>query len=566
MAALFQKGVFMAKQTIYNAGIYVRLSKDDERAGESLSIENQKLILTKYVAEQGWKIVDIYVDDGYSGTSFDRPAVQRLLEDAKSGKINLIIVKDLSRFGRNYIQVGQYIDYIFPTYNIRFIALNDNVDTANKDTTAMDMLPIMNVFNEWHAANTSKKIKAVIEANCKAGKYRTTFAPYGYVKGDDENHLPVVDEPAASVVRRIFQMRSQGISPRHIADTLNNEGVPIASDYLYAKMGKPNPRRTSHLWCAERIRTMINNPTYLGHLVQMKTTTVSYKNHKNVKKDPSEWIIVENTHEPLVSQEIWDKCREMEASVSQGKKTKTGFVAALSGLMFCADCGEKMRLGWNNTTNGSKKKPRKYVRHNFNCGRYNRHGKIACKSHYIKMKDMNALVLADIRSMAALVVEDESEARRQFLAYKEKQNAHQIEAEQKRLREGKTRLAELETLIPSIYEDKVLGKIPEAVCVNLLEKYQAEQRALSAEVKALEEKLSAVQKDEEDIEEFIRRLKKYTDVQELTREIALELIEYITVDEYAADRPRDIHIYYKLLEKPLPHKKYLVVDKDEETA
>ncbi|MGN0657245.1 MAG: recombinase family protein [Ruminiclostridium sp.] len=556
----------MAKQTTYNAGIYVRLSKDDERAGESLSIENQKLILTKYVAEQGWNIVDIYVDDGYSGTSFDRPAVIRLLDDAKAGKINLIIVKDLSRFGRNYIQVGQYIDYIFPTYNIRFIALNDNVDTADKDTTAMDMLPIMNVFNEWHAANTSKKIKAVIEANCKAGKYRTTFAPYGYVKGDDENHLPVVDEPAASVVRRIFQMRSQGISPRHIADTLNNEGVPIASDYLYAKMGKPNPRRTSHLWCAERIRTMINNPTYLGHLVQMKTTTVSYKNHKNVKKDPSEWIIVENTHEPLVSQEIWDKCREMEASVSQGKKTKTGFVAALSGLMFCADCGEKMRLGWNNTTNGSKKKPRKYVRHNFNCGRYNRHGKIACKSHYIKMKDINALVLADIRSMAALVVEDESEARRQFLAHKEKQNAHQTEAEQKRLREGKTRLAELETLIPSIYEDKVLGKIPEAVCVNLLEKYQTEQRALSAEVKALEEKLSAVQKDEQDVEEFIRRLKKYTDVQELTREIALELIEYITVDEYAADRPRDIHIYYKLLEKPLPHKKYLVVDKSEETA
>lgn len=556
----------MAKQTTYNAGIYVRLSKDDERAGESLSIENQKLILTKYVAEQGWNIVDIYVDDGYSGTSFDRPAVTRLLEDAKAGKINLIIVKDLSRFGRNYIQVGQYIDYIFPTYNIRFIALNDNVDTANKDTTAMDMLPIMNVFNEWHAANTSKKIKAVIEANCKAGKYRTTFAPYGYFKGDDENHLPVVDEPAASVVRRIFQMRSQGISPRHIADTLNNEGIPIASDYLYAKMGKPNPRRTSHLWCAERIRAMLNNPTYLGHLVQMKTTTVSYKNHKNVKKDPSEWIIVENTHEPLVSQEIWDKCREMEASVSQGKKTKTGFVAALSGLMFCADCGEKMRLGWNNTTNGSKKKPRKYVRHNFNCGRYNRHGKIACKSHYIKMKDMNALVLADIRSMAALVVEDENEARRQFLAHKEKQNAHQTEAEQKRLHEGKTRLADLEALIPSIYEDKVLGKIPEAVCVNLLEKYQAEQRALSAEVKALEARLSAVKRDEQDVEEFIRRLKKYTDVQELTREIALELIEYITVDEYAADRPRDIHIYYKLLEKPLPHKKYLVVNKSEETA
>ena len=183
----------MTKQSNYNAGIYVRLSQEDERAGESLSIENQKMILTKYVTEQGWTLVDVYVDDGYSGTDFNRPAVMQLLEDAKNGKINLIICKDLSRFGRNYIEVGQYVDYIFPTYNIRFIALNDNVDTANQNSAAMDMMPIVNIFNEWHCASTSKKIKAVIEANARAGKYRTTFAPYGYVKGDDPKHLPVVD-------------------------------------------------------------------------------------------------------------------------------------------------------------------------------------------------------------------------------------------------------------------------------------------------------------------------------------------------------------------------------------
>ena len=554
----------MSKQTVYNVGIYVRLSQEDMRAGESLSIENQKLILTKYVTEQGWNTYDIYVDDGFSGTDFNRPGVTRLFEDAKTGKINLIIVKDLSRFGRNYIQVGQYIDYIFPTYNIRFIALSDNVDTANKDTSAMDMMPIVNLFNEWHAASTSKKIRAVVEANGKAGKYRTTFAPYGYVKGDDENRLPVVDEPAASVVRRIFEMRSQGVSPYHIAEKLNDEKIPIPSDYLYAKLGKPNPRRTTHLWSAGVIRQIVRNPTYLGHLVQMKTTTVSYKNHKSVKKDPSEWVIVYNTHEPLVSQEIWDKCREVEESVSQGKKTKTGFVAPLSGLMFCADCGEKMRLGWNNTTNGSKKKPRKYVRHNFNCGRYNRQGKQGCPSHYIKMNDINALILADIRSMAALVLEDEEVARKQFLSKKEQVNSKQTAEEQKHLRDGQYRLAELEKLIPSIYEDKVLGKIPEDVCVNLLEKYQAEQKTLSEEVERLESKLNAVKQDENDVEEFIKRLKKYTDVQELTREMCLELIEYITVDEYSADRPRDIHIYYKLLEKPLPHKKFLEVDKGEE--
>lgn len=555
----------MSKQTIYNVGIYVRLSQEDMRAGESLSIENQKLILTKYVKEQGWNISDIYVDDGYSGTDFNRPGVSRLLEDAKTGKINLIIVKDLSRFGRNYIQVGQYIDYIFPTYNIRFIALSDNVDTANKDTSAMDMMPIVNLFNEWHAASTSKKIKAVIEANCKAGKYRATAAPFGYIKGDDENHLPVVDEPAASVVRRIFEMRSQGISPRHIADTLNEEKIPIPSDYYYARLGKPNPRRTSHLWCTERITTICKNPTYLGHLVQMRTTTVSYKNHKVVKRSEEEMVIIKNTHEPLVSQEIWDKVREIEKSVSQGKKTKKGETMPLSGLMFCADCGEKMRLCMNNTTNGSKKKPRKYVRHNYQCGAYSRFGKFYCTSHYIKMKDINALVLADIRSMAELVIADEEYARQQFLAKKEKVNAHQTAEEQKHLRDSEYRLAELEKLIPSIYEDKVLGKIPEDVCVNLLEKYQAEQKTLSEEVEQLEAKMNAIKQDANDIDEFIKRLKRYTDVQELTREMCLELIEYITIDEYSADRPRDIHIYYKLLEKPLPHKKFLEVDKSNES-
>lgn len=555
----------MSKQTIYNVGIYVRLSQEDMRAGESLSIENQKLILTKYVKEQGWNTYEIYVDDGFSGTDFNRPAVTHLLEDAKTGKINLIIVKDLSRFGRNYIQVGQYIDYIFPTYNIRFIALSDNVDTANKDTSAMDMMPIVNLFNEWHAASTSKKIKAVIEANCRAGKYRATAAPYGYIKGDDEMHLPVVDEPAASVVRRIFKMRSQGISPRHIADTLNEEKIPIPSDYYYARLGKPNPRRTSHLWCTERITTICKNPTYLGHLVQMRTTTVSYKNHKVVKRPEEEMVIIKNTHEPLVSQEIWDKVREIEKSVSQGKKTKKGETMPLSGLMFCADCGEKMRLCMNNTTNGSKKKPRKYVRHNYQCGAYSRFGKFYCTSHYIKMKDINALVLADIRSMAALVLENEDAARKQFLARKEQINAHQTAEEQKRLCDGKYRLAELEKLIPSIYEDKVLGKIPEDVCVNLLEKYQAEQKTLSEEVEQLEAKMNAIKQDANDVDEFIKRLKKYTDVQELTREMCLELIEYITVDEYAKDRPREIHIYYKLLEKPLPHKKFLEVAKGDES-
>ena len=320
------------------------------------------------------------------------------------------------------------------------------------------------------------------------------------------------------------------------------------------------------MWCAERVRTLTQNPTYLGHLVQLRTTTVSYKNHKVIKRPEEDMVIVRNTHEPLVSQEIWDKCREMEASVSQGKKTKKGETMPLSGLMYCIDCGEKMRLGTNNTTNGSKKLPRKYIRHNYQCGAYSRFGKFYCTSHYIKMKDINAIVLNDIRSMAALAVENENTARQQFLSKKEKINSRQLAEEHRQLREDKFRLSELEKLIPSIYEDKVLGKIPEDVCVNLLEKYRAEQRDLSEKVESLEARVNSAKQDENDVDEFIKRLKKYTDVQELTREMCLELIEYITVDEYAADRPRDIHIYYKLLDKPLPDKCRLDVKKNEETA
>ena len=195
------------------AGLYYRLSQEDERAGESLSIENQKKILEKYARENGFEIIDEYIDDGWSGTNFNRPGVQRLLEDAKNGRINVIIVKDLSRFGRNYIEVGQYTDYLFPTYNIRFIAVGDNVDSAVTENTGMDMTPIMNVFNEWHAANTSKKIRAVIEANAREGIYRSNQAPYGYIKGDDDKRLPIVDSEAAAYVRRMFEMRASGISP-----------------------------------------------------------------------------------------------------------------------------------------------------------------------------------------------------------------------------------------------------------------------------------------------------------------------------------------------------------------
>lgn len=532
------------------AGLYYRLSKDDERAGESLSIENQKRMLEKYATENGFEIIDEYIDDGWSGTNFQRPDVQRLLDDAKNGRINVIIVKDLSRFGRNYIEVGQYTDYIFPMYNIRFIALGDNVDSAVQ-TGGMDMMPIMNVFNEWHAANTSKKIRAVIESNAKAGKYRTTYAPYGYVKGTDEKKLPVIDEPAASNVRRMFEMRASGISPNKIAQAFNDERILTAADYKEQKFGIPNTRKSHHLWSCGTVKQVLQNPIYLGHLVQMRTTNISYKNKKTVKRDPEDMVWVYNTHEAIVSQELWDKCREMEESVSQGKKNKTGFVNPLSGLVYCADCGTKMHIKYNNTRH-SRKGPRIYYRENFSCGAYSKFGKRACSSHYIQLKVLTQIVLEDIRSKMQMVSVDEKQAREEFLKRSEQISSRERKADQKRLNQAKRRLVELDKLIASVYEDKVIGRIPEDVCIGLLDKYQAEKKNLSAEVTELEHKMSATKKDESDVDEFIRRLKAYMEVPELTREMCMELIEFITVDECPgkySKQPREIHIYYKLIDK-----------------
>ena len=247
------------KQKTYIAGLYYRKSQEDERQGESISIENQRTILRKYAEEHGFEIHGEYIDDGISGTTFQRPEVQRLLDDAKTGVINTIIVKDLSRFGRNYIEVGQYIDYVFPAFGIRFIAIQDNVDTANRDNGAMDMLPIMNVFNEWHAANTSKKIRAVKRANALAGKFSGSRAPYGYIKGTDEKRTFQIDEEAAPIVKRIFEMYASGISPYKIAEILNNEGIPSAGRLTFLRTGEKIRNNEHPYWEETRIRPILKN-------------------------------------------------------------------------------------------------------------------------------------------------------------------------------------------------------------------------------------------------------------------------------------------------------------------
>lgn len=537
----------LPKQTNYNVGMYLRLSKDDERSGESLSIENQRKVLTNYINEQGWTLYDEYVDDGYSGTSFERPGVQRLLEDAKNGKINLIICKDMSRFGRNYIAVGQYVDYIFPMYNIRFIALTDNIDTANNNSASMEMLPIVNVFNEWYAANTSKKLRAVIETNAKAGKYKTTFAAYGYDKGDDENRTPVIDPETAPIVRRIFEMRASGANLRKIAMALNDDGILSPADYHYTKAGKATPLYSHHLWSTQAVKRILHNPIYIGTLARMKMTTVSYKNHKVIKRDESDWIIHENNHEAIISKELWDKVRELEDSVSTGKSTKTGEVKPLSGMCYCSTCGTKMKF----TSSMTGKTPQNYT-----CGLYARFGKQYCNTHFITLKALESVVLADIQRQIDFVMNDDK-AREKYLARKRGLNNLQENADRKRLQDITKRLGELDRLIETAYEDRALGRVSEKVCIPLLEKYQAEKDTLTAEYDELHQRTQTEQQDEADVDEYIRRLRSYAGAEQLTRQMALELIEYITIDENPNDKKavRDIHVYYKLIDKPLKNRK-----------
>lgn len=530
------------KQKNYIAGLYLRLSQEDERQGESVSIDNQRTMLRKYAEEHGFEIHGEYIDDGISGTTFQRPEVQRLLDDAKTGVINTIIVKDLSRFGRNYIEVGQYIDYVFPAFGIRFIAIQDNVDTANRDSGAMEMMPIMNVFNEWHAANTSKKIRAVKRANALAGKFSGSRAPYGYIKGTDEKRTFQIDEEAAPIVKRIFEMYASGISPYKIAEILNNEGIPSAGRLTFLRTGEKIRNNEHPYWEETRIRPILKNIEYLGHLAQQKYTSVSYKNHKIIQKDQSDWVIVYNTHEPIISQELWDKVQERLKSRAHGRKMRTGMTHPLSGFLYCADCGSKLKMGyvWHKYKN--------YYTYNFDCGKLKRYGKSFCFSHYIRANVLEEIVLGDIREMAKRIVLDEKSIREEYVRHNAEMKDQSIKSIKKELQLKNKRIEELSRLIQVAYEDRVKGKMPEDICISFIQRYSEEQKSLTAEITELETKLTETETARQNADDFIRNIKKYLDAPELTREMCYELLDRVVVGGLPkiTGKEREIDIIYKV--------------------
>lgn len=533
-------------QQNYKVGIYVRLSKDDERAGESVSIENQKLMLTKYCEEQGWNEYSVYCDDGASGTNFDRPGVTRLIEDAKEGKIDLILCKDLSRFGRNYIQVGQFTDYLFPMIGVRFIALNDGVDTLHSDN---DIMPFRNLLNEFQSKDTSKKIKAVKQTHAKLGNYLGCYVPYGYKAHPDDKHKFIVDEVAAEVVKRIFAYRRQGFGFRKIAGQLNSEHILPPRDYHYQQKGTPNNYHTNHCWNDVTVKKMLRNEVYLGHMVQNKRGTLSYKNKKQVDKPKDEWIKVENTHEAIIDMDTWNACVEIDKRNYKPRSTKENVISLFGGLLKCMDCGFAMR--YQQETHVYPKAGR-VVYQSYLCGNYARSGKGACSIHTIYLKPLSELVLGDIRHRSKRVLEDEDKVRQELMDSKAKQGAQQMKADKATLKSMEKRLTELERLTQALYEDKVLGSVPEAVFKNLMGKYEAERVEKLALVQELKQRLADTAQDERDIEKYLQSIKKYVAIEQLDREMLLELIHYIEIGERQVidgQKCRDVVIHYNLVDK-----------------
>ena len=532
-------------QENYNVGIYCRLSRDDERAGESVSIENQKIMLGRYVQEQGWNLASVRCDDGVSGTTFDRPGFNELLNDVSSGKVNLVLCKDLSRLGRDYIETGRYVDIVFPSMGCRFIALNDGVDTLHKNNEMIAMLK--NVMNDLYARDTSNKIKAVKQSTFKSGMYVGCYAPIGYVKSPEDKHILIPDPVTAPVVRRIFDMRCQGFSYRKIATSLNTEGIPTPSGFYYLRQGKPNIRKEGGYWQGQTVKSILQNEVYLGHMVQNKTGNVSYKVHKQIPKPEAEWIRVENTHEPLISQEAWEIVREMGERNVRYRSDKTGSTALYAGVLFCADCGSGMR----HYRDGRRKKDgTKSAYQSYACGRYVSGGKAVCSAHIMNQRMLTELLLLDIRAKAMLAQNSPKDLKQKILAQKNAATLEQTKTLRATLAALDKRLAELDKLVVAAYEDKVKGAIPEAVCVQLLNRYETERRDKLEQRTQLTAQLEATQEDEQATDDWLDLIRDYSRLEELDRPTLLRLVKRIEVGEkYELDGKthRDIKIYYNFV-------------------
>ena len=499
--------------------LYCRLSQDDGREGESNSISNQKEILAQYARANGFHNTTFFVDDGISGTTFDRPDFQRMQRMIENGEIGAVIVKDLSRFGRNYLDVGEYLEIKYPTLGVRFIAIQENVDTLKN--TGTEMMPFNNIFNEWYAAQTSKKIRAVWKSKADKGERIAAAIPYGYIKSQDDPKQWIIDEESAKVVRYIFELTLEGLGPMKIARRLEDEQILSPTAY-YLENGRKSSNdisaRGKCAWSTTSVRHILENRQYTGCTVNFKTSLVSYKVHKTVYNPEEEWQIIPNTQEAIIDEDTFNRVQELRDS--RRRNTATGRESLFSGLLYCADCKSKLYF----CAAKSIKPEQEFHR----CSAY-KENRGSCSIHFIREVVLREAILELVKRVALFIQQYEAV----FLYMYAKKHNITKEVNSRNMKatieRNKRRIKELDKLIERIYEDNVLGKIPDARFSKMMASYEAEQNQLVTETAKAEESLKTMEQDKVDLRAFLETIRQCTDIKELTPAIVNRLIRRIEV-------------------------------------
>ncbi|MCD8040736.1 MAG: recombinase family protein [Clostridia bacterium] len=506
-------------ETQYTA-LYCRLSCDDDLQGDSNSIKNQKQMLTTYAEEQHFRNLRYYVDDGYSGSNFDRPDFKRMIEDVENGEISTVIVKDMSRFGRDHIMVGYYTKYLFPDADVRFIAVYDQVDSeVNADD---DITPFKNILNEMYAKDCSRKIKAVMKAKGNSGKHLTSIPPFGYMKDPNDKEKWIVNEEAAAIVREAFNLCMQGYGPTQIARIFTERGYDTPAIFN-RKHGLPTNlpiREGQDLWAQKTISDMLANMSYLGHTVNFKSYKKSYKSKKRYWNSKEDWAIFENTQEAIIDQATFDTVQKIREG--RRRPTDMGEMSPLSGMLYCADCGKKMYLCRCTTI-----KQAEY----FNCSSYRKQKKKTCTSHQITVKAVTEMILDDLR----FTVNYAKEYKQQFYEMVEKTadtaTKKELSSHLKDIDEAEKRIKALDKIIQSLYEDKVEEKISEERYLKLSELYENEQKELTDRVKTHKAEVERARAKKNEIQKFMALVNKYSDFEELTPDILRAFIDKVYIHE-----------------------------------
>ena len=503
-----------AKDSI--TALYCRLSVDDELNGESNSITHQKEMLEEYAQKNNFYNIKFYVDDGYSGTNFNRPAFKELIKNIDSGLVGTVIVKDMSRLGRDYLKVGYYSEVYFGEAGVHFIAVNDNVDNTIENDS--DFTPFRNIMNEWYAKDTSKKVRAVIRAKGMSGKSTCNCPPYGYIK--DENGNWLVEKEAAEIVKKIYRLCIEGYGPMQISKKLNAQKA-ISPVVWKNKVGwKYKLEKVDHpeLWTVSAIRRILSNPIYLGNTVNFRTKKKSYKSHSVIYLPKDEWVIFEDTHEAIIDRDTFDTVQKLREGVRR-RVSIDGEMSIFSGLLYCADCGAKMYL---NRHRGSEKDA-------FNCASYRKEKERTCTSHYITLHAIEDIVLYDLQRVLGMAKGRETEFVSMLQEKNKRMTKSDLSEKVKECEEAERRITVLDRIIQNLYEDKVSGTLSEERFIKLSKNYESEQAELTDKVKFLKEELMAVQKETADINKFMRLVKSYTEITELKPEIVRTFIDKIYV-------------------------------------